>query len=150
MSLELTEHGFFSGRDRGKWLCHPLRFSSFLRFPGWNEARALQGAGGLLCAQNEQENRCLSPSSACSSCSSLETGAPSLLHAGSSCWILDCGAACSIPVLLQCAQGSAGSTQASARIALPRPWDNLWEVCFLFLSLFPLVHPERQPKHAPP
>lgn len=95
MSLELTEHGFFSGRDRGKWLCHPLRFSSFLRFPGWNEARALQGAGGLLCAQNEQENRCLSPSPACSSCSSLETGAPSLLHAGSSCWILDCGAACS-------------------------------------------------------
>lgn len=55
-----------------------------------------------------------------------------------------------ISVLLQCAQGSAGSTQASARIALPRPWDNLWEVRFLFLSLFPLVQPERQPKHAPP
>lgn len=58
--LELTEHGFFSRRARGKWLCHPLHFPSFLRFPPWNKARILWGEGGLLCAWNEQEKSSVS------------------------------------------------------------------------------------------
>lgn len=144
MCLELTEHGFFSGRDKGKWLCHPLCFSSFLRFPGWNEARALQGSGGLLCALNEQES--LSPSPACSSCSSLETGAPSLLHAGSSCWILDCGAACSIHTCCSSVpKGLQGAQRHLPRSLFPGH-GTTYGKCAFFFSLFPLV----QPKHAPP
>lgn len=85
--LELTEHGFFSSGARGKWLCHPLHFPSFLRFPHWKKARTLRGAGGLLCAWNQQKNLLSQADTCCLelkySNSSLFTS--SLLPADSSC-----------------------------------------------------------------